>query len=154
MRSLAALVMVVGCGGTEYGPPNDSTHILIDEVNPTKQPHSRVQILGLQATFTHSETTIDEKSVTMVLDAGHVAGAISALADVDFLATDQPELTCPGGQIEYAFDTVTVDLDPDGSNVLKVRLDCTGGVFTGLAAADQRIFKVTGFTDWVAANFP
>ena len=149
------LVATVGCGGTEYGPPNDATHILIDEQTPAKQPHSRLQILGLQATFTHSTTNVDEKSATMTLDSGRVADAIAALADVDFLAKKpQPELACPGGQIEYPFDTVTVDLTPDGSNMLKVRLDCTSGVFTDLASADQRIFGVTGFADWITANFP
>lgn len=135
---------LAGCGSPSYGPPTAATTIDLQETGGFAGPSNGhgVRIVGTMATYTAGATT-DQATLT----TSQVAAIIAALEDVGFLDLQADYTTCMSEISDLPSVTITAMLSA-GSNTVRHYLGCKGGLFDRLAALDQQIFDLSGYTAW------
>jgi hypothetical protein len=144
-RTLLLALCLVGCGSPNYGTPTATTTIDLQQTGGFAGPANGqgVRIVGTMATYTNRMVT--EQATLMASD---VAAIIRALEEIDFLNLQADYTSCMSEISDLPSVTITAMLTA-GSNTVRHYLGCKGGVFDQLAALDQKIFDLSGYTAWV-----
>lgn len=147
-RLLLLAACFAGCGSPSYGAPTASTTIDLQETGGFAGPSNGhgVRIVGTTATYSAGATS-EQATVT----ASDVAAIIGALENIGFLDLQADYTTCMTEVSDMPTVTITATVTA-GSNTVRHYLGCEGGLFDELAALDQKIFDLSGYTAWSAGR--
>ncbi|HEY6179796.1 MAG TPA: hypothetical protein VIX73_35325 [Kofleriaceae bacterium] len=145
-RTVLLVLCLAGCGSPNYGAPTATTTIDLQESGGFAGPANAhgVRIVGTMATYIAGTTT-----EMATLTTSDVAAIIRALEDIDFLNLQADYTSCMSEISDLPSVTITAMVTA-GSNTVRHYLGCKGGMFDQLAALDQKIFTLSGYTAWAS----
>lgn len=148
---LAVLWVALGlaaCGSSHYGAPTSATTIDVQQTGGFAGPSLArgVRIVGTTANYSAGTRTGQA-----TLETADVAAMIGALEDIGFLDLQDDYTTCKEEESDQPTVTISATL-PAGSHTVRHYLGCHGGLFDELAALDQKLFSLSGYSTWAVAR--